>query len=102
MRNVASVKPELGVKRRCASCDAPFYDMLRYPINCPKCGAAFNPDAPPTSGGARRLKFSAARARSNKAPGRKAEKTDAKERLQRAEKNVALDDEVLLDEEDDS
>lgn len=28
-----------GVKRRCSECDAPFYDMLRYPIRCPKCGA---------------------------------------------------------------
>jgi hypothetical protein len=24
-----------------------FYDMLRQPIHCPKCGAAFRADAPP-------------------------------------------------------
>lgn len=24
-----------------------FYDMLRSPINCPKCGAVFRADAPP-------------------------------------------------------
>lgn len=30
-----------GVKRRCASCEAPFYDMGRTPIVCPKCGAHF-------------------------------------------------------------
>ena len=34
-------KAEWGVKRRCASCGAPFYDMQRDPISCPKCGAAF-------------------------------------------------------------
>jgi hypothetical protein len=31
-----------GVKRRCASCEALFYDMLRFPIRCPKCGAEFD------------------------------------------------------------
>jgi uncharacterized protein (TIGR02300 family) len=39
-------KTEWGVKRRCAKCEAPFYDMLRFPILCPKCGSAFRPDAP--------------------------------------------------------
>ena len=34
-------KAEWGVKRRCASCDAPFYDMQRDPIRCPKCDAVF-------------------------------------------------------------
>jgi hypothetical protein len=34
-----------GVKRRCGSCEAPFYDMLRYPVTCPKCGAVFDPTA---------------------------------------------------------
>lgn len=33
---------ERGLKRRCASCDAPFYDMLRQPIQCPKCGAVYD------------------------------------------------------------
>jgi uncharacterized protein (TIGR02300 family) len=39
-------KSEWGVKRRCAKCEAPFYDMLRFPILCPKCGSSFRPDAP--------------------------------------------------------
>lgn len=34
-------KVEWGVKRRCASCGAPFYDMQRDPIRCPKCDAPF-------------------------------------------------------------
>lgn len=34
-------KAELGTKRRCLSCAAPFFDLDRTPIVCPKCGAAF-------------------------------------------------------------
>lgn len=33
----------LGTKRRCTDCGAPFYDMQRTPITCPKCGAAYTP-----------------------------------------------------------
>jgi uncharacterized protein (TIGR02300 family) len=32
------VKPELGQKRTCVSCGARFYDLLRQPATCPKCG----------------------------------------------------------------
>ncbi|MFL5260092.1 MAG: TIGR02300 family protein [Hyphomicrobiales bacterium] len=35
------VKPELGTKRTCPSCGARFYDMLKNPIVCPKCGVSF-------------------------------------------------------------
>ncbi len=38
-------KPEWGVKRVCQSCAVKFYDLKRSPINCPKCGARFNPEA---------------------------------------------------------
>ncbi len=38
-------KPEWGVKRVCQSCAAKFYDLNRSPITCPKCAAAFDPDA---------------------------------------------------------
>jgi uncharacterized protein (TIGR02300 family) len=34
-------KPEWGTKRLCQSCGAKFYDLLRSPITCPKCGAVF-------------------------------------------------------------
>lgn len=37
-------KPEWGTKRVCQSCGAPFYDMRRDPIVCPKCGAVFEPE----------------------------------------------------------
>lgn len=35
------VKAELGTKRTCPSCAARFYDLLKEPIVCPKCGATF-------------------------------------------------------------
>ena len=34
-------KPELGLKRQCASCSTKFFDMNRNPIVCPKCGTVF-------------------------------------------------------------
>ena len=37
-------KPEWGTKRLCASCGARFYDLNKDPIECPKCGAIFDPD----------------------------------------------------------
>src|SRR5271170_6984765 len=39
------VKPEWGVKRICHSCSAPFYDLRRDPITCPKCGSEYDPEA---------------------------------------------------------
>ena len=38
-------KPEWGTKRICQSCSAPFYDLRRDPIVCPKCEAVFDPEA---------------------------------------------------------
>lgn len=38
-------KPEWGTKRICQSCGAPFYDLRRDPIICPKCDATFDPEA---------------------------------------------------------
>lgn len=34
---------DLGKKRRCAECEAAFYDLNRDPITCPKCGAVHQP-----------------------------------------------------------
>ena len=31
-------KPELGTKRVCVSCSTRFYDLLKVPAVCPKCG----------------------------------------------------------------
>ena len=38
-------KPEWGTRRICQSCSAPFYDLRRDPIVCPKCEAVFDPEA---------------------------------------------------------
>ena len=35
------VKPELGTKRSCPSCQTRFYDLGKEPIVCPKCGVTF-------------------------------------------------------------
>jgi uncharacterized protein (TIGR02300 family) len=40
-RFTTMVDARLGVKRRCLSCNAPFYDLNRSPILCVKCGAPF-------------------------------------------------------------
>jgi uncharacterized protein (TIGR02300 family) len=42
-------KAELGVKRRCLSCGAAFFDLNREPIVCPKCAAVFQVVEPPRS-----------------------------------------------------
>ncbi len=40
-RGHSVVNAELGTKRTCPSCAARFYDLLKDPITCPKCGTAF-------------------------------------------------------------
>ena len=37
-------KPEWGAKRTCQSCGARFYDLMRSPIVCPKCGSVVEPE----------------------------------------------------------
>lgn len=39
------VKPELGTKRSCPSCQTRFYDLNKVPIVCPKCGVSFVAEA---------------------------------------------------------
>ncbi len=40
------VKPELGTKRVCVSCNARFYDLQKTPAVCPKCGSEQPADQP--------------------------------------------------------
>src|SRR6476660_7775583 len=40
-RGSTVVKAELGTKRTCPSCGTKFYDLLKSPIVCPKCGVSF-------------------------------------------------------------
>ncbi len=37
-------KPEWGAKRTCNNCGTRFYDLMRAPIICPKCGATVEPE----------------------------------------------------------
>jgi len=37
-------KAEWGLKRTCQSCGARFYDLTKSPIECPKCGAEYDPE----------------------------------------------------------
>ncbi len=50
------VKLEWGTKRSCQGCGARFYDLLKSPILCPKCGTTFEIQ---TSGRGRRGRLSA-------------------------------------------
>jgi uncharacterized protein (TIGR02300 family) len=38
-------KQEWGTKRLCPNCGTRYYDMQHDPIVCPRCGAAFDPEA---------------------------------------------------------
>ena len=52
------VKPELGTKRTCPSCATRFYDLLKHPIVCPKCGQNFIAESVlPSKGDGARLRF---------------------------------------------
>ena len=39
-------KTNLGAKRICPKCSAPFYDLGKNPANCPKCGTSHDINAP--------------------------------------------------------
>jgi uncharacterized protein (TIGR02300 family) len=45
LREASVVKPEWGTKRICPNCGTRYYDLHHDPISCPKCGAAFDPEA---------------------------------------------------------
>jgi uncharacterized protein (TIGR02300 family) len=38
-------KPEWGTKRICPACNTRYYDLLREPVVCPKCGTPYDPEA---------------------------------------------------------
>ncbi|MBE9552875.1 MAG: TIGR02300 family protein [Proteobacteria bacterium] len=80
-------KPEWGTKRICQSCSAPFYDLRRDPIVCPKCAAVFDPEAILKS---RKLKIA-----EEIAPAPKKETKDPEEILK-----AEGDDEAVADEDD--
>ena len=38
-------KPEWGTKHICPACNTRYYDLLREPVVCPKCGTPYDPEA---------------------------------------------------------
>jgi uncharacterized protein (TIGR02300 family) len=77
-------KPELGVKRTCQACGAKYYDLMRDPIVCPKCGATFVATV---------ILSSAAAARAAKADAARARKAAAEEEDD-VEEKVEVDEDV--------
>ena len=86
-------KPELGAKRLCQACGAKYYDLMRDPIVCPKCGATFVAVALVSSAAAlRAAKAEAARAKAAKAA------DDLADKPEEADEDL---DTISLDEADD-
>jgi uncharacterized protein (TIGR02300 family) len=102
---VRAIKVDRGIKRRCGACDSPFYDLLRHPIQCPKCGAAFNADARSSAASsAKRFKASVSRTRARSAPDPEAKLEQAKRLKAKREEREANEDggdDLILDAEDD-
>jgi uncharacterized protein (TIGR02300 family) len=46
-------KPELGTKRQCQNCGAKFFDLVKNPIVCPKCGTVYEVASMPARSSAR-------------------------------------------------
>lgn len=93
-------KIERGVKRRCATCDTLFYDLLHYPIQCPKCGEPYKAPAKGSlASTAKRLKASTPRpkARAAKTEKPKRQKARDEERADLDERSDGQD--LLLDNE---
>jgi uncharacterized protein (TIGR02300 family) len=98
-------KPEWGVKRICQSCAVKFYDLKRSPINCPKCGARFNPEAllksrrsrPPTPAKTAKPEPAAASGQTPGGTETKAESNENEAKDDTASKDGENDDTVLVD-----
>jgi uncharacterized protein (TIGR02300 family) len=40
-------RPEIGIKRQCTHCGAKFFDLMKSPIVCPKCGTVYEVSSMP-------------------------------------------------------
>lgn len=97
-----------GVKRRCGSCDTAFYDLQRFPILCPKCGAVFDATAKSKLASVPRApKVNATRAKFNAGP-KPAPRKEPNEEIEEAApkpddeaEEVGLDDVDPLEDEND-
>ena len=71
------VKPELGTKRVCVSCGTKFYDLLKVPAVCPKCGTEQPIEQPKPRRGGGNVDEKVARVKKAPAPGLEDADTDA-------------------------
>lgn len=99
-------KAEWGAKRLCGTCAAPFYDLHRYPIRCPKCDAEFRPATTLARSAASKRPASKPRGRPKLAPAPSEERVDPVAgspplRATDVEEVELEDDDALLDTEDD-
>lgn len=90
-------RPERGTKRICLHCEAKFYDMMRTPILCPKCGEEFIEVVrpPPTPRQPRRSAFGKDRAAPLPQPAEPEEGI-----LDRDDEEREEEDEVEIDEDE--
>lgn len=88
LKEIPVAKPELGTKRTCQSCGAPFYDLNKKPIVCPKCGAKYDLEA---------------QSKPKRAAALKADEKAAPKKGKAALAAVAEEDEIdVIDEDDDA
>ncbi|MGB0695826.1 MAG: TIGR02300 family protein [Rhodospirillaceae bacterium] len=80
-------KPEWGQKRTCGSCGAKFYDLLKNPPVCPKCGAVYEVVAAP-------------KPRRQSSVAKKEAVTKVKEETE--EEEVETDEDLLEEDDEDS
>ncbi len=93
-------KPEWGTKRLCQTCGTKFYDLLRSPIVCPRCGAEFEVEAARRSRRSRPVAAAAAVPAKPKAkPKAKPSREDEIEIDEDAEDGEDSDDDELIDDE---
>jgi uncharacterized protein (TIGR02300 family) len=92
-------KPEWGIRRICQSCSAPFYDLRRDPIVCPKCEAVFDPESvlksrrkgPPSDAADKKKKAAQAEPATDPGAGEEKKKEDL-EALGKADTEAVKDD----------
>ena len=92
-------KPEWGIRRICQSCSAPFYDLRRDPIVCPKCEAVFDPESvlksrrkgPPSDAADKKIKDAKAKAAEDTGVGEE-EKEEDPEALGKEDTEAVPDD----------
>lgn len=96
-------KPELGLKRVCVSCGARFYDLLRAPAHCPKCGTEQPAEQPRVRriGGAAAAAALAAEEKRKRAAAAAAATAGEEVELEEVEAEVVEDAEELEDDAED-